>query len=106
MRKKRKQMNNQEKIWRKHSQEVDQQVEKTLEWLKKNKPIYQELELSRDYEISRQHQKQRKKQKTDNMYNMHKPKPLNKFPDYTVEDMLEDVKNNGKNTLFPKNFYF
>ena len=106
---KRKQMNNQKKIWRKHSQEVDQQVEKTLEWLKKNKPIYQELELSRDYERSRQHQKQREKQKTDNMYNMHKPKPLkplNKFPDYTVEDMLEDVKNNGKNTLFPKNFYF
>ncbi len=103
-------MNNQKKIWRKHSQEVDQQVEETLTWLDKNKPTYLELELRRDYEISRQHQKQRDEQKTDNMYNMHnmhKLKPLNKFQEYDFTDMLEeDVENNGKNTLFPKNFFF
>ena len=97
-------MNNQKKIWRKHSQEVNQQVA----WLKKNKWAKgYPLELHLNYEISRQRQKQRNEQKKDNMYNMHKLKPLKrKFQKYDFEDVLKDVENNGKNTLFPKNFYF
>ena len=40
-----------------------------------------------------------------NMYELSIPLKR-KFREYDFTDILKDVENNGKNTLFPKNFYF